>query len=165
MKLIPATPLTRPWIPEIEFSGEVVAAGTNAPAEVREPGTHVIGFQSILGYATGRGVLAEYVRVPGSQLARIDSGVDMASASGINGAGSCALKMCRTAGVREGHIVLVNGASGSVGSVLVQLCKVRGARVVGVASGRNEEMVRGLGVDEVWLSPGGITTISETKSD
>jgi NADPH:quinone reductase-like Zn-dependent oxidoreductase len=81
----------------------------------------------------------------------------MAAASGINGAGSCALKMCRKAGVREGHVVLVNGASGSVGSVLVQLCKVRGARVVGVASGGNEEMVRGLGVDEVCFEAEGMT--------
>jgi NADPH:quinone reductase-like Zn-dependent oxidoreductase len=157
MNLIPSTPLTRPWIPEIEFSGEVIAAGDNAPPEVRDPGTHVIGFQSILGYATGRGVLAEYIRVPGKHLARIDPGIDMAAASGINGAGSCALKMCRKAGVREGHVVLVNGASGSVGSVLVQLCKVRGARVVGVASGGNEEMVRGLGVDEVCFEAEGMT--------
>jgi NADPH:quinone reductase-like Zn-dependent oxidoreductase len=99
--------------------------------------------------AMGYGVLAEYVRLPGSQVARIDAAVDKASASGINGAGSTALKMIRTAGVREGHTVLVNGASGSVGSVLVQLCKLRGAKVVGVASGGNEAMVRSLGVDEV----------------
>ena len=47
--------------------------------------------------------------------------------------------------------MLVNGASGSVGAVLVQVCKIRGAKVVGVASGGNEEMVRGLGADEVCL--------------
>lgn len=152
MALIPDTPLTRPWIPEIEFSGEIVAAGANAPPEVRDPGTHVIGFESVLNFAMGHGVLAEYVRVPGSHVVRVGGGVDMVSASGINASGSTALKICRTAGVREGHVVLVNGASGSVGSVLVQLCKVRGARVVGVASGGNEEMVRGLGVDEVFLS-------------
>ncbi|KAK4234098.1 hypothetical protein C8A03DRAFT_38140 [Achaetomium macrosporum] len=152
MKLLPASlpPLiTGPWIPELELSGEVVAAGEGAPAEVRTPGTHVIAFQSIPSVIAGRGVLAEYVRLPGGNVARIDASVvDMAAASGINGAGSTALKMIRTAGVHEGHTVLVNGASGSVGSVLVQLCKLRGARVVGVASGGNEEMVRSLGVDE-----------------
>lgn len=151
MTIIPNTPFTRPWIPEIEFSGEVVFAGANAPPDVRDPGTRVIGFQSIFGYAMGRGVLAEYVCVPGSHLARVNDKVDMVAASGINGAGSCALKMARVGGVRAGHCVLVNGASGSVGAVLVQVCKDLGARVVGVASGGNEEMVRGLGVDEVCL--------------
>lgn len=148
MKTLPNLPLTGPWIPEIELSGEVVAAGEGAPAEVRDPGTHVVAFQNIPSVVMGHGVLAEYVRLPSSQVARIDAAVDMASASGINCSGSTALKMIRTAGVREGHTVLVNGASGSVGSVLVQLCKLRGAKVVGVASGGNEAMVRGLGVDE-----------------
>jgi NADPH:quinone reductase-like Zn-dependent oxidoreductase len=148
LKTIPNLPLTGPWTPELELSGKIVAAGAGAPPEVREPGTTVVAFQNIPAIILGHGVLAEYVLLPGSQVTRID-GIDMASASGINGAGSTALKMIRTVGVREGHSVLVNGASGSVGSVLVQLCKLRGARVVGVASGGNEEMVRGLGVDEV----------------
>ncbi|OCT53553.1 zinc alcohol dehydrogenase [Cladophialophora carrionii] len=151
MKTVPNLPFTGPWIPEIELSGEVVVAGEGAPAEVREPGTHVVAFQSVpWRLLAGHGVLAEYVRLPGSQVARIDSSLDMASASGIICSGSTALKMIRTAGVREGHTVLVNGASGSIGSVLVQLCKLRGAKVVGVASGGNEAMVRGMGVDEVW---------------
>lgn len=149
LKTLPNLPLSGPWIPEMELSGEVVAAGEGAPAEVRDPGTHVVAFQNVLAMVMGYGVLAEYVRLPGSQVARVDAAVDMVSASGINGCGSTALKMIRKAGVREGHMVLVNGASGSVGSVLVQLCKLRGAKVVGVASGGNEAMVRGLGVDEV----------------
>ncbi|KAK3307783.1 uncharacterized protein B0T15DRAFT_508315 [Chaetomium strumarium] len=155
MKLIPAylPPfITGPCIPELELSGEVVAAGGGAPAEVRSPGTRVIAFQHVPSMVAGRGVLAEYVRLPGGNVARIEvrgpDGREMAAASGINGAGSTALKLIRTAGLREGQTVLVNGASGSVGSVLVQLCKLRGVRVVGVASGANEEMVRGLGVDE-----------------
>ncbi|RDW90283.1 NAD(P)-dependent alcohol dehydrogenase [Aspergillus mulundensis] len=149
IKLLPRLPLTSPGVPEIELSGEVVAAGEGAPAEVRDPGTHVVAFQNIPAWVVmGRGVLAEYVRLPGNQVARIQSTVDMASASGIHGCGSTALRMIRTAGVRHRHTVLVNGASGSVGSMLVQLCKLRGAKVVGVASGGNEDMVRGLGVDE-----------------
>ena len=57
--------------------------------------------------------------------------------------------IARKGGGKEGHRVLVNGASGSVGKVLMQICKMRGANVVGVASGGNEEMVHGLGADEV----------------
>lgn len=160
MKTLPKLPFTSPWVPEIELSGVVVAAGGGAPAEVRDPGSHVIAFQNIPSVVMGHGVLAEYVRLPGCQVARID-GIDMASASGIIGSGSTALKMIRTAGVREGHTVLVNGASGSVGSVLVQLCKLRGAKVVGVASGGNEPMVRNLGVDEV----GTVANVRVTKEN
>lgn len=98
----------------------------------------------------GQGALAEYVRIPSGQAARLPEGVvDMVAMGGVLGSGSTALKMVRTGGVGEGHRVLVNGASGSVGKVLVQVCKMSGARVVGVASGGNEEMVRGLGADEV----------------
>lgn len=152
MKTAPNFLFSGPWIPEIELSGEVVAAGNGVPAGVCEAGTKVVAFRSVpsLPMILGHGVLAEYVRMPASQVARVDAtAVDIASASGVSCSGSTALKMIRRAGVREGHSVLVNGASGSVGSVLVQLCKLRGAKVVGVASGGNEEMVRGLGVDEV----------------
>lgn len=147
---LPRLPFTGAWVPELELSGEVVAAGAGAPAEVRAPGTHVVAFQNMVGIILlGNGVLAEYVRMPGSQVVRIDDGVDMVAASGMIGSGTTAVKMIRTAGIREGHRVLVNGASGSAGSVVTQMCKLRGAVVVGVASGGNEAMVRGWGVDEV----------------
>lgn len=150
IKSLPNIPFSGPWVPEIELSGVVLAAGEGVPAEVREPGTHVVAFSSVpFSALLGQGVLAEYVRIPGNQVARIDPAVDMAAASGINGCGSTARKILRTSGVREGQTVLVNGASGSVGSALVQMCKLRGVKVVGVASGGNEAMVRGLGVDEV----------------
>lgn len=150
MKTLPILPFANQYVPELELSGEVVAAGDLAPVELRTPGSQVVAFQNIpSAILKGQGVLAEYVRLPSSQVALIDSTVDMASASGISASGSVALKMARTAGVREGHRVLVNGASGSAGSVLVQLCKLRGAYVVGIASGGNESIVRDLGVDEV----------------
>ncbi|CAI7585713.1 unnamed protein product [Penicillium pancosmium] len=149
MKILPSLPFTSLWVPEIELSGEVVAAGGDTPVELRNLGSHVVAFEKVPGaILMGRGVLTEYVRIPACQVAHIEDVVDMASASGISGSGSTALKMIRTAGVREGHSVLINGASGSVGSVLVQLCKLRGANVVGIASGGNESMVRDLGVDE-----------------
>ena len=147
-KTIPVMPFTTP-IPELEFTGTVVASGSAASSDVREVGTRVLGYQNPWDMVRGWGVLAEYVRIPSSQAARLPEGVDMVAMTGVLGSGSTALKMARTAGLREGHRVLVNGASGSIGQVLTQVCKMRGAEVVGVASGGNEELVRGLGADEV----------------
>jgi len=65
-------------------------------------------------------------------------------------AGDTALQAVRKAGkVQKGERVLVIGASGGVGHFLVQIAKADGAHVTGVCSGRNVEMVRGLGADEV----------------
>lgn len=146
----PILPFTSLPIPELEFTGTVIASGAAASADVREVGTRVVAYQSPLAMAVlGRGALVEYVRVPSNQAARLPEGADMVALTGVIGSGSTALKMVRTGRVGMGHRVLVNGASGSIGQVLVQLCKMRGARVVGVASGGNEEIVRGLGVDGV----------------
>ncbi|KAK0941170.1 zinc ion binding [Friedmanniomyces endolithicus] len=147
-KLLPVLPLASPPVPELEFSGTIVAAGNATDADVRDTGTRVIAFCTIGDMSLGRGALAEYVRVPGGNATRLPEDADMAAMAGVLGSGSTALKMLRVGGVRAGSRVLVNGASGSVGSVLVQLCKRRGVHVVAVASGGNEEMVRGLGADE-----------------
>ena len=53
------------------------------------------------------------------------------------------------AGLAVGSRVLVNGASGGVGTFAVQVSRAMGARVTGAASGRNADLVRGLGADEV----------------
>jgi len=150
LKTLPVLPFTAPSIPELEFTGTVVAAGSAASSNVRKVGTRVVAYQNIPDMLFfGRGALVEYVRIPSSQAAQLPKGLDMVAMGGVLGSGSTALKMTRTGGVKEGHRVLVNGASGSVGTVLMQVCKIRGAKVVGVASGGNEEMVRGLGADEV----------------
>lgn len=150
LNVLPSVPClgSRIWVPELEFSGEVVAAGSNAPPEVRDVGTRVAAFQTIAGLALGYGVLAEYVRLPGTQAAPLPESVDFVQASGVVGAGCTALKLLRKSGVKQGQRVLVNGASGSVGSVLIQMLKLRGIHVVGIASGHNEATVRGWGADE-----------------
>lgn len=60
-----------------------------------------------------------------------------------------ALHTLNEAQLREGQTLFVNGGSTAVGSFAIQLAKVRGARVVATASGKNESLVRGLGADEV----------------
>ena len=57
------------------------------------------------------------------------------------------------AGLAAGARVLVNGASGGVGTFAVQVSRAMGARVTGAASGRNADLVRGLGADESWTTP------------
>ena len=153
LQTLPALPGAPPRIPELEFSGVVAAAGSRAPPELREVGARVVAAHTIPSLIIfGYGALAEYVKVPADQAVRLPDSVDLTTASGMVGCGSTALKMVRAAAVGQGDRVLVNGASSSVGSVLVQICKMKGATVVGTASGRNEELVRGLGVDEVRFS-------------
>lgn len=53
------------------------------------------------------------------------------------------------ANLEAGQTILINGASTAVGSFAIQLAKLRGAKVIAVASGKNEQYVRGLGADEV----------------
>ncbi|SPN96547.1 uncharacterized protein DNG_00070 [Cephalotrichum gorgonifer] len=136
-------------IPEMEFSGFVAAAGSRVPPELREIGAHVAAAHSVASvFFWGSGAMAEYVKIPASGTVRLPDGFDMKMASGIACCGTTALKMLRARGVGPGDRVLVNGASSSVGSLFAQICKSKGATVVGVASGKNEELVRGLGVDE-----------------
>ena len=151
-KTLLVIPFTAPSIPELEFTGTVVAAGSAASSDVREVGTRVVAYHNVPDMVLfGRGALVEYVRIPSSQAAPLPEGLDMVAMAGLLGSGSTALKMARRGGVKEGHRVLINGASGSVGKLLMQVCKMKGARIVGVASGGNEEMVRGLGADEVCM--------------
>lgn len=146
------------YVPELELSGEVVAAGGGVRAELKPTPSKakipVFAFQRVpVSLLLGRGTLAEYVRLPAAQVTALDvdgsEAIDMAMAAGLPCAGATATAMLRIVGVASGGRVLINGASGSVGSLAVQLAKHRGLHVVAVASGGNEALVRGLGADEV----------------
>lgn len=149
--ILPAFLSAQASIPELECSGTVVAAGPDAPSNLREPGTLVAAFQSPLNVVRGRGFLAEYVKIDAKTVMAIPEGLRgrMKEVGGLTCAGQTALRMVKTAGVKIGDVVLVNGASGGVGTILVQLLKLAGARVIGVASGGNEELVSNLGADDV----------------
>ena len=93
---------------------------------------------------------AELATIPVRSLARKPASVSHADAAGILFGGTTALHCLRDqAQLRAGESVLVNGASGAVGSAAVQLARHFGARVTGVASARNEEFVRRIGADHV----------------
>ncbi|MFI2649931.1 NAD(P)-dependent alcohol dehydrogenase [Micromonospora fulviviridis] len=126
-----------------DFAGRVEAVG----ADVRQvrPGDAVFGD---LGEANG--AFAEYVCVPETLVAAKPANLTAQQAAALPLAGITALMGLRDAGqVQPGHRVLINGASGGVGTLAVQLAKVLGATVTGVCSTRNVDLVRSLGADHV----------------
>ncbi|TAM52983.1 MAG: NAD(P)-dependent alcohol dehydrogenase [Acidobacteria bacterium] len=101
-------------------------------------------------FGAGRGSFAEYVCAPVSRLAVKPERVSFEQAAAVPIAALTALQALRDKGhVRSGHAVLVNGAAGGVGTFAVQIAKAFGARVTGVCSTRNLELVRGIGADDV----------------
>ncbi|KOX22090.1 NAD(P)-dependent alcohol dehydrogenase [Nocardiopsis sp. NRRL B-16309] len=96
------------------------------------------------------GAYAEFVLAKEDELAQAPAGLALAEAAAVPLAGVAALQGLRdTAGVRPGHRVLVNGASGGVGTFAVQIAKALGAHVTGVCSAANAELVTSIGADEV----------------
>jgi NADPH:quinone reductase-like Zn-dependent oxidoreductase len=124
-----------------DVSGTVVAIG---PGVTRmSPGDHVFG-------AIGSGAYAEYAKASEHHLAPKPAGVGFAEAGAVGIAGLTALQGLRDImGVGEGQRLLVNGASGGVGTFAIQVGKALGAEVTAVCSSRNVEQAGRLGADEV----------------
>jgi len=123
-----------------DVSGRVEAVGKNV-TEFR-PGDEVFGM-SIR-------TLAEYVAVRDIGLVRKPANVTFEQAAAVPIAAITALQGLRdVGGIRPGQEVLINGASGGVGTFAVQIAKVLGATVTGVCSTRNVDLVRSLGADRV----------------
>jgi NADPH:quinone reductase-like Zn-dependent oxidoreductase len=125
----------------VEFAGTVEAVG--AAVTRYRPGDRVFGIDVF-------GCHAEYklVRETGC-VALIPDGLSFEDAAGVPFGGVTALDFLNRAGIRRGQKVLINGASGCVGTYAVQLAKHFGAEVTGVCSARNAELVRSLGADRV----------------
>jgi NADPH:quinone reductase-like Zn-dependent oxidoreductase len=91
-------------------------------------------------------VLSDYTKIPRS--------LDFAGAAALPAAIETATRALDQLGVRRGSTLLVNGASGSVGSAAVQLAVVRGARVIGTASPANHDYLRSLRAEPVAYGDG-----------
>jgi NADPH:quinone reductase-like Zn-dependent oxidoreductase len=125
----------------VDFAGTVEAVGKDVSQF--KPGDDVFGGRE--------GAFAQYVcrRAVGS-VAPKPAGLTFEQAASINIAGITALQGVRDKGkVQPGQKVLINGASGGVGTFAVQLAKNFGAEVTGVCSTRNVELVQSLGADHV----------------
>lgn len=98
----------------------------------------------------GRGGFAEYARVPEAALALKPSNLTFEQAAAVPVVGTTALQGLRdVARVRSGQQVLINGASGGVGTFAVQIAKAFGCEVTGVCSTTNVDLVRSIGADHV----------------
>lgn len=127
-------------IPGFDLAGRVEAVGGKVTRF--QVGDEVFG--------ASLGTCAELAKVSENQLAHRPANLTMEQAAGLATSGLAALHGLRDAGnLQAGQRVLVNGASGGVGTFAVQIAKALGAEVTGVCSTANVEMVRSLGADEV----------------
>jgi NADPH:quinone reductase-like Zn-dependent oxidoreductase len=162
--------LTPEWRPKVNFPA---IPGTDISGVIESVGDEVSGFSvgdevySMVrfpsGLAGGSRGYAEYVAVSASELAHKPTGIDHIRAAAapmslltawqflidVGHDEQNPLQPHRHEPVRlEGKTVLVNGAAGGVGHFALQLAKWKGARVIAVASGKNEALLRDLGADE-----------------
>ena len=127
-----------------DIAGRVEAVGRNV--KQFQPGDEVFGDIS----GCGSGGFAEYVCVPENTLALKPASMTFEDAAAVPMAAVTALQGLRDKGkIQSGQKVLINGASGGVGTFAVQIAKSFGAEVTGVCSTRNLDMARSIGADQV----------------
>jgi NADPH:quinone reductase-like Zn-dependent oxidoreductase len=128
----------------VDVAGHVEAVG-KAVTRFR-PGAEVYANLLDVGY----GGFAEYVSVPADVMSLKPANLSFEEAAAVPMAAVTALQGLRHHGeIRAGQKVLINGASGGVGTFAVQIAKSYGAEVTGVTSTRNIDLVRSLGADHV----------------
>ncbi|MYS86672.1 NADP-dependent oxidoreductase [Embleya scabrispora] len=150
-----------PVIPGWDVAGVVVARGPDTPE-------FEIG-DEVMSYArkdmVHGGTYAELVAVAACSVARKSAALDWAGAAGLPLAGLTALRTLERLDVGGGKTLLVHAAAGGVGSLAVQIARERGARVIGTASERNHDFVRGLGAEPVTYGDGLVERVRELAPD
>src|SRR5262245_17917985 len=137
-----------PLILGCEVAGTVKAVDGGGPSRT-DSSDFTVG-DEVYGYLSAySGGYAEYVAAPASEFVHKPKQIDFDTAASVPVGALTAWQGIFDHGkLASGQRILIIGASGAVGSMAVQLAKQIGAHVVGIASGDNEEFVRGLGADE-----------------
>jgi NADPH:quinone reductase len=135
-----------PYMLGSDGSGVVVAIGSSVSR-------FKVG-DAVYGYCWDNpkgGFYAEYVSAPSDCIAKLPKGISLEAAGALGASGLTALSgVDRALNLKRGDAVIVHGASGAVGTLAVQLAKLRGARVLATASGEEGvALVRRLGADVV----------------
>ena len=131
-------------IPGGDIAGKIEAVGKDV--KLLQVGDEVFGDLSVCGW----GGFAEYVTVPEYALALKPTNISFEEAAATPMAGVTALQGLRDKGkIQSGQKVLINGASGGVGTFAVQIAKSFGAEVTGVCSTRNLEILHSIGADHI----------------
>ncbi|MFG3052100.1 NADP-dependent oxidoreductase [Kitasatospora sp. NPDC048239] len=138
-------PVEFPYVPGYEAAGVVEAVGEGV-TDVR-PGEEVFG-------RTVAGAYAEHALLGTTELARRPATLSWEEAAAIPVAAETAWRALDLLGVQSGQTLLVHGAAGGVGTVLLQFARARGIRVIGTASEANHARLRELGAIPVTYGDG-----------
>jgi len=131
-------PATFPSGQGSDLAGTVAALGPGATAIAEN--------QAVIGYTNSRASQAEFVLVDADHLTPKPAEVPWEVAGGLFVVGVTAYAAVRAVAPAPGEVVVVAGAAGGVGSIAVQLARLTGSTVIGLASHANHEWLRGLGV-------------------
>jgi NADPH:quinone reductase-like Zn-dependent oxidoreductase len=140
-----------------EAAGVVDELGEGVADGVVAVGDRVFGFSTEGAAQAELAVLSYWAPIPSS--------LDFAAAAALPAAVETATRALDRLGVENGRTLLVNGASGSVGSAAVQLAVVRGARVIGTAGPANHDYLRSLGAEPVTYGDGLVDRVRALAPD
>lgn len=133
-------PLKMPFVPGTEVAGTVTAVGQNV-TDIHV-GDRVINYRPRGGYS-------EYVTASRSKVAKVPDNLPFTVGAGMPQAGVAAYSALQLLHLEAGKTIAIEGASGSVGSIVVQAAKYYGLTVLASSHSRNHDMVMKLGADEI----------------
>jgi len=127
--------------------------GSDFAGIIEEVGTGVIGFavgDEVLGFTNNRASHAEYLVAETDEIVKRPNNVSWEEAGGLFVAGTTAWASVKAVSLKTGDTVVVSGAAGGVGSIVIQLAKNAGAKVIGLAGEANQQ----------WLTDHGIIAVT-----